>query len=392
MLNQIVVVGGNAAGLTAVESLRNKGYTGKLTLVGDEPYVPYDRPPLSKKLLAGELDTEQTWLRDADTLSSVEAELMFGCRAVRLDRDPQAVVLSTGEHLPYDAVVIATGLRPRKLPWGPEMAGVHVLRTLDDSLALRRDLRGSPRVAVVGAGYLGAEIAATTRELGLDVTLIGCHPAPCAEQVGPEIGRHVAAMHRDHGVKMIMNAKVAGLREHDGRVAEVQFVNGTTIAADLVVIAVGSIPAVDWLAGSGLDLSDGVVCDEFSQAAPGIWAAGDVASWVHPLVGRIRLEQRTNAGQQAIAVAANIMADEPVPFAPIPFGWSDQFDTKIQTFGWCPPGASVEIVSGSPAERVFSAVYRKDNTVTGAIGWNTIKGLRSYRTSFYVSDTLVRTV
>jgi 3-phenylpropionate/trans-cinnamate dioxygenase ferredoxin reductase subunit len=382
MLNQVVVVGASAAGLTAVEALRNKGYSGKLTLVGDEPEAPYDRPPLSKALLAGELDPEQVRLRDADTLSTVDAELRFGCRATGLDRDERSVVLSTGERLRYDAAIIATGLRPRRLRRGHGTPGVHVLRTMADALALRHDLGGSPRVVVVGAGFLGAEIAATTRGLGLEVTLVGCHGVPLMRQVGPEIGWHVAAMHRDHGVKMIMGVRAAGVREHHGRVAAVRFANGMEVPADVVVVAIGSAPAVDWLDGSGLDLADGVRCDEFCMAAPGIWAAGDVANWPHPLAGgRIRLEQRTNAAAQAVAVAGNVLAGPGAgqPYAAVPFGWTDQFDTKIQTFGWCPPEATVEIVSGSPADREFAAVFRKDGVVTGALGWNSIRGLRPYR-------------
>jgi NADPH-dependent 2,4-dienoyl-CoA reductase/sulfur reductase-like enzyme len=235
---------------------------------------------------------------------------------------------------------------------------------------------------VVGTGYLGMEIAATARMLGLDVTVIGFHATPMSRQVGPKIGMRVAAMHRDHGVKMITGVRAVGVREHYGSVSAVRLANGMAVPADLVVVAVGAEPAVDWLDGSGLDLADGVRCDEFCMAAPGVWAAGDVANWPHPLTGaRLRLEQRTNAAAQAIAVAGNVLAGtgRGQPFAPIPFGWTDQFDTKIQTFGWCPPHATVEIVSGSPDEREFAAVYRRDGLVTGALGWNSIRGLRPYR-------------
>lgn len=388
-MKRIVVVGGSAAGLAAVESLRNKGYDGALTLVGDEQHLPYDRPPLSKKLLAGEVQPEQVWLREPDALSTVDADFRFGCRATGLDQARRVITLCSGEDLPYDAAVIATGLRPRRLPWGDDVEGVYVLRTMDDALALRDELKGSPTVAVVGSGYLGAEIAATARQLGLDVTLIDSNPVPLAHQLGPQLGRVAAAMHHDHGVTTIMKSRVTGLLEHDGRVAAVQFSNGVTAPADVVVVAIGSVPAVDWLAGSGLDLSDGVICDEFCQAAPGIWAAGDVASWPHPLAGgRIRLETRTNASQQAIAVAANILADEgqEQPFATVPFGWSDQYDSKIQTWGWCPADATVEIVSGSVADREFTAVYRRDGILTGALGWNSMRGLRPYRPRIGLPD------
>jgi len=383
VLNQIVVVGAAAAGLTAVETLRAKGYEGGLTLVGDEPHPPYDRPPLSKELLRAGWEPPSTWLRKEDVLAAVDVDLRLGCRATGLDQAAQVVTLSTGERLPYDAAIIATGLRPRRLPYGDGLRGVHVLRSLDDAVRLREELAAGPRVAVIGAGFLGAEIAATAREFGLDVTLIDTNAQPLEHQVGTVVGEFVADLHRDHGVRLVLGAQVVGMAEDQGNVRAVLLADGTRVDADLVVVAIGSVPAVDWLADSGLDLGDGVLCDTYCRAAPGVWAAGDVANWPHPMVAgaRVRLEQRTNAAQQAMAVVSNILAGDAGgrPYAPVPFGWTHQFGAKIQTIGWCPPDARTEIVSGSTAEREFVAAYHREGMLVGALGWNSARGMRQCR-------------
>ncbi|MEU9953962.1 FAD-dependent oxidoreductase [Streptomyces sp. NPDC047939] len=383
MLNRIVVVGASAAGLTAVETLRAKGYEGELTLVGDERHPPYERPPLSKELLSEGWEPPSTWLRKEEVLAAVDAELRLGCRATGLDPAARTVALSTGERLPYDAAIIATGLRPRRLPCGDGLRGVHVLRSLDDAVRLREALAAGPRVAVIGAGFLGAEIAATARGAGLDVTLIDTNAQPLARQVGAEIGGLVAGLHRDHGVRLVLGADVVGMARGDAGVRGVLLADGTTVDAELVVVAIGSVPAVDWLAESGLPLGDGVLCDAYCRAAPGVWAAGDVANWPHPMVAgaRVRLEQRTNAAQQAMAVAANLLAGEAgaKPYTPVPFGWTHQFGEKIQTIGWCPPDARTEIISGSTADREFVAAYHRDGVLVGGLGWNSARGLRQCR-------------
>ncbi|MEW1693572.1 FAD-dependent oxidoreductase [Streptomyces sp. NPDC091263] len=383
VLNRIVVVGAAAAGLTAVETLRAKGYVGGLTLVGDEPHPPYDRPPLSKELLTEGWEPPSTWLRKQEVMAAVDVDLRLGCRATGLDQAARSITLSTGEELPYDAAIIATGLRPRALPFGDGLRGVHVLRSLDDAIRLREALAKRPKVAVIGAGFLGAEIAATARGAGLGVTLIDTNAQPLERQVGVEIGGLVADLHRDHGVRLVLGADVVGMARDGVGVRGVLLADGTTVDADLVVVAIGSVPAVDWLAGSGLPLGDGVLCDAFCRAAPGVWAAGDVANWPHPMVAgaRVRLEQRTNAAQQAMAVAANLLAGDAggQPYAPVPFGWTHQFGQKIQTVGWCPPDARTEIVSGSTAGREFVAAYHRDGILVGGLGWNSARGLRQCR-------------
>ncbi|MEU1623843.1 FAD-dependent oxidoreductase [Streptomyces sp. NPDC020096] len=381
-MDHIVLVGASAAGLTAADALRREGFTGTLTMVGDELRPPYDRPPLSKQVLAGAWEPHQTTLRQAPDIQRLRLTMKLGCRATSLNTAERAVTLADGYRLRYDGLIIATGLRPRRLPFGHELAGVHVLRTLDETLTLRAQLLAGPRVVVIGAGFLGSEIAATTRGLGLDVTLVDVEPTPLARQVGTLVGGLVGDMHRDHGVRLRMRRHVTGMIGENGRVTAVALDDGTRLPADVVVVAIGSVPATEWLATSGLPLGDGVLCDVNCRAAPRVYAAGDVANWPHPAVGgRVRLEQRTNATQQAITAAKNLLTgpDGAVPYAPIPFGWTDQYDAKVQIHGWCPADARVEFVDGDPQARKFVALYYADGRVVGALGWNSARALREYR-------------
>lgn len=381
-LDHIVLVGASAAGLAAADTLRREGFTGKLTMIGEELRPPYDRPPLSKQVLAGDWEPHRSTLRQEDDLQRLRLTLRLGCRATGLDPAERTVSLADGDRLRYDGLLITTGLRPRRLPFGHDLAGVHVLRTLDETLTLRAQLLTGPRVVVIGAGFLGSEIAATTRGLGLDVALVDIGPTPLAGQVGSWAGGLLGEMHRGHGVRLHMRRQVTGLTGENGRVTAVTLDDGTRLPADVVVVAIGSVPATDWLAGSGLPLGDGVLCDSTCRAAPGVYAAGDVANWPHPVAGgRVRLEQRTNATEQAIAAARNLLAGpgDAVPYAPIPFGWTDQYDAKIQTYGWCPPDATVEVVEGDSRAGKFVALYKTDGRTVGALGWNSARALRGYR-------------
>lgn len=381
-MDHIVLVGASAAGLTAADALRREGFTGTLTMVGDELRPPYDRPPLSKQVLAGDWEPHRTTLRQDTDIQRLRLNLKLGCRATGLNSAARAITLSDGDLLDYDGLIIATGLRPRRLPFGRELAGVHVLRTLDDTLTLRAQLLARPRIVVIGAGFLGSEVAATARGLGLDVTLVDVEPTPLARQVGAWVGGLVADMHRDHGVRLRMRRHVTGMIGENGRVTAVVLDDDTRLPADVVVVAIGSVPAIDWLTGSGLPLGDGVLCDSYCQAASGVYAAGDVANWPHPVTGgRVRLEQRTNATQQAVIAAKNLLAgpEGGTPYAPIPFGWTDQYDAKIQIHGWCPSGARVEFVDGDPQARKFVALYHAGGQVVGALGWNSARALREYR-------------
>ncbi|MFI9388084.1 NAD(P)/FAD-dependent oxidoreductase [Kutzneria sp. NPDC052558] len=381
-MEHIVVVGASAAGLTAAETFRRQGFSGTVTVLGDELHPPYDRPPLSKKVLAGEWEPERTTLRTESDFQRLRLDLELGRRATGLNAAARTISLAGGDRLRYDGLIIATGLRPRRLPFGHDLPGVHVLRTLDDALTLRAQLLARPRVVVIGAGFLGCEVAATARGLGLDVSLVGVEGAPLARQVGTWAGGLVADMHRDHGVSLHMGRGVVGFLGRD-RVAAVILDDGTRLPADAVVVAIGSVPAVDWLAGSGIPVGDGVLCDGACRAVPGVYVAGDVANWPHPVTrGRGRLETRTNATEQASTAAKNLLAGptDAAAYSPIPFGWTDQYDAKIQTYGWCPVGAEVKVVDGDPREHKFVALYYIDGRVVGAIGWNSPRALRQYRT------------
>jgi NADPH-dependent 2,4-dienoyl-CoA reductase/sulfur reductase-like enzyme len=372
----VLVVGASASGLTTVEALRRKEYTGRITVLGAEPHVPYDRPPLSKQILSGAWEPGRAALRTEEMLATLDAEFVLGDPAVALDPVTRTVRTHSGQDLRADAIVIATGVRPRRLPGQDGLTGVHVLRTLDDALALRQDLQAGSRLVVVGEGVLGAEIAATARTLGLDVTLAGPLSGPLALQVGPLVSGLLAELHRERGVRLRLGNGVVGLTDDEGRVSGVQLSTGEVLPADVVVVAIGASPATEWLADSGLPLDNGVVCDSRCRAAEGIYAVGDVARWQHEqLGGLIRLENRTNATEQALAVAGAILgADE--PYMPVPYFWTDQFDAKLQVHGFLPADAEVDVVEGGVAARRFVARYRSGGRVTGVLGWNMPKQTR----------------
>ncbi|MFF9645847.1 NAD(P)/FAD-dependent oxidoreductase [Kitasatospora aureofaciens] len=377
-MKRIAIVGASAAGLTAAETLRRRGWDGHLTLIGDEPRPPYDRPPLSKQILAGAWEPERAVLRSPQELAHLAVDLRLGQRAVGVHLTSRRLRLGGGESIRFDALIIATGVTPRRLP-DSDLAGVHVLRTLDDALALRAALLAGPRVVVVGAGFLGTEVAAAARTMGLQVTLVEPEPVPVRRPFGDRIGALVADLHRAHGTRLRCGTPVRRLRSTGGRVTGVELGDGTALPADVVVMAVGSVPATGWLTGSGLSLADGVACDAWCRAAPGIYAAGDVASWHNTHFGtRMRLEHRTNATEQAIAAAGNLLGDA-IPFAPVPYFWTDQYDTRIQAYGIFPPDADLRVISGDPSNGRFTAAYGHQGMVAGVLGWNNPRELRTLR-------------
>jgi len=372
----IVIVGASAAGLTTAEALRRAGYPGRITMIGEERHLPYDRPPLSKQVLAGAWEPARVALRDETAYTKLELGLRLGVAATGLDLSARVVRLADGETVPYSDLVIATGVRPRRLD--SDLARVHVLRTLDDTLALRADLAGARSVLVIGAGFLGTETAAAATQLGIAATIVDPLPVPMARQFGPEVGGFVADLHRAHGVTLLTGVGVAQLYGSD-HVHGVELTDGRKIEADVVVVAIGSAPATQWLADSGLAIEDGVLCDEFCRAAPHVYAAGDVARWRNPLFERVmRVEHRMNATEQAVAVAANLLG-RPTSFAPAPYFWTDQFDVKIQAYGIFPDGAEMLIAHGDPTEGKFVAHYRENGVVVGVLGWNMPRQLRTDR-------------
>jgi NADPH-dependent 2,4-dienoyl-CoA reductase/sulfur reductase-like enzyme len=377
----IAVIGTSLAGLRAAEALRREGFDGRIVAIGEEGHLPYDRPPLSKELLAGASEPDQIVLRKQG-VDDLDLDWRIGARAVALDLAARQVELHDGERVAFDGAVIATGATPRRLPDQPALAGVFTLRTLDDALALRELLGARPKVVVIGAGFIGAEVAATCRLRGLDVTVLEALPQPMVRGLGPELGAVIAAVHRDHGVDLRTGVQVDAI-EGDDTVRGVRLGDGTLVEADVVVVGVGVVPRTDWLEGSGLTLDNGVVCDETCLAAPGIVAAGDVARWPNPLFdGQLmRLEHWTNATEQGVHAAGRLLAGEAggTPFAPVPFVWSDQYDRKIQTVGMVSADADVHVAHGTFAERQFVALFGKHGRILGALGFNRPRQVMQYR-------------
>lgn len=375
----VLVVGASLGGLSVAEALRREGYKGQLILLGAERHLPYDRPPLSKKVLIGEVEPGKTQLRPQATLAQLEAEIILDDPAIRLDGKTREVFTASGRHFQAEAIVLATGLETRRFPGQDQFAGVHVLRTVDEAITLRADLLAHSRLVVVGDGVLGTEIAATARSMGLTVTLVGPQSLPLGSQLGPLVGECLARLHREKGVELRLGMGVDELVGTNGRVSGVRLQNGEVLPADVVVVAIGSKPAIGWLKDSGLDLGDGIICDSRCRAAEGIYAVGDVARWFHEGIGTsLRLENRSNAVEQAMTVAANIMGKDR-PYTPIPFFWTDQYDTKIQMHGFISEKSEVAILEGDPANQQFVAAFGLEGKVTGVLGWNMIKQGRQNR-------------
>lgn len=373
---QIVIVGASAAGVSAAMALRDQGYAGRLTLVDAQPHLPYERPPLSKKVLTLP-DEEPSWLYPAQEYSHKAIDLRLGLRAQRLQEG--AVHLDSGEALPFDRLLIATGVTARQWPGQMQMQGTHVLRSWDDALRLRHHLRQAQRVVVIGAGVLGCELAASARSLGLHVTLIDPQPVPMQRQLGPVLGGLLADLHRAQGVDLLCATGVQRLLAQDGRFAGVQTGDGRTLAADLLVVAIGAAPSTDWLQDSGLDLREGVVCDAYCRAADGIYAAGDVARWTCVHSGKLRrVEHRMHAAEQGAHAAANMLGAQQV-FDPTPFFWTDQYQVKIQGYGFVEEGDEPVVAAGELQSGRFVMAFVGQDRINALVGWNAARDLRLLR-------------
>ncbi|WP_409474167.1 NAD(P)/FAD-dependent oxidoreductase [Streptomyces sp. HC307] len=372
-MRSITVVGASLAGLSTVRALRAEGYDGEIVVIGEERHTPYDRPPLSKDFLKGALDADALALGDEGEYKDLDVHWLLGERAVRLDPVARTVTLAGGRHVRTDGVVVATGASPRTLPGTDGLGGVHTLRTLDDAQALRAELLdGLPRVVVIGAGFIGAEVAATAHRLGLHVTVVEALDVPLKRQLGREMGLVCSSLHHDHGVRLLCGTGVAGL-VGEGRVTGVRLADGRVLAADIVVVGVGVRPATDWLAGSGVRVDDGVVCDAgCSTGVPGVVAVGDVARCPNPFTGRhARIEHWSNATEQAKTAARTLLTGVSAP-APLtaPYFWSDQYQVRIQLAGHVAPGTEPEVVEGDVDSRTFTAVYRREDTPVAVLSLN----------------------
>lgn len=389
-MRRIAVVGASLAGLEAALELRRSGFSGELVIVGREAHMPYDRPPLSKELLTSRIDDTAIRLVLDERL---DAEWRLGVGATSLDAGRRTIGFDRGAPEKFDGIVLATGAtarRPRLSGEGNQaMDGIHVLRTLDDALALRAELRRRPgRVVVIGAGFIGAEVASSCRLLGLDVSVIESLGTPMEPAVGPIVGAALAGLQRDHGVDLRLRTSLSGVRGTD-RVEAVRLSDGDVIAADVVVLAIGVTPATDWLAGSGLVVDQGVACDETCLAAPGIVAAGDVARWPNRRFGAaVRVEHWDNASRQGRHAARRLLLCDAragdagtgfEAFEPVPWFWSDQFDSKLQLVGTARDFEEFAVVFGSLESRRFVGAYRRGDRLTGAVALNAGKPLLGYR-------------
>ena len=366
-MDSVTVVGASLAGLSTVRALRSRGYEGRIVVVGAERHAPYDRPPLSKAFLAGTASEGDLALLGQDD-EDLGVEWRLGVPATGLDAAERAVTLADGEVVRADAVVLATGSRARQLPGGHDLAGVHVLRTLDDAVALRDDIAAGGRLVVVGGGFIGAEVASTARARGLVVTVVEAMPTPLAGPLGTEMGAVCGLLHADHGVRLLTGVGVAGLVGTD-RVQAVDLLDGTRLPADIVVVGVGATPNVEWLADSGLDVAGGVATDATcATTAPGIVAVGDCARSYDVHARRpVRIEHWTHALQQPATAAATLLGTG-APYTGLPYFWSEQYGVQVQLAGSRAEGDDVTVVHGSIEERSFVATYERDGRLVAVLG------------------------
>jgi len=363
----ILIVGGGLAATRTAEQLRRSAYPGRITIVSDEVHLPYDRPPLSKEVLRKQAD--DVALKPREWYAEQEIALRLGVAATRLDPALRVLTLADGSELGYDELVIATGLVPRSIPSFPKLEGIRLLRSYDDSIALREHASSVRHAVVVGAGFIGCEVAASLRTLGVDVVLVEPQKTPLATVLGERIGELVARLHRAEGVDVRLGVGVAEVRGVD-HVDTVVLSDGEQLPADLVVVGIGSHPVTDWLAGSGVELSEvdgGVLSDEVGHTStPHVWALGDVASWRDAAGHQSRVEHWSNVADQARVLVPAMLGQEVPPVVSVAYFWSDQYDVKIQCLGEPVATDVVHVVEDDG--RKFLAYYERDGVLVGVVG------------------------
>jgi NADPH-dependent 2,4-dienoyl-CoA reductase/sulfur reductase-like enzyme len=386
-MTDLVVVGASLAGLRAVEAVRNDGFDGTVTLVGAEEHLPYDRPPLSKDYLSAPECREPTYRAEASFADQLDVGLVLGTPASALDLGARTVTVGARE-ISFDALVVATGAHARTLPGTEGMAGVFTVRTLDDSRALRAAMRaGARRMTVVGAGFIGSEVASVGRKLGLEVTVVEALGTPLVHAVGERMGRALTQVHRRHGTEVRTGVSVEEV-VGDTRVEQVRLSDGSTVDTDILVVGIGASPATGWLEGSGLTLENGVVADATLAAAPGVYVAGDVARWPNGLfddvvAGPMRLEHWTSAAEQGARAARNAVDPAAAtPYETVPYFWSDWYDSRVQFVGvaHARDGVEIEVVAGDDGEGgPVTALYRAGDRVVGALAVDMRAEVMKYR-------------
>ncbi|MGB9280839.1 MAG: FAD-dependent oxidoreductase [Pseudonocardiaceae bacterium] len=378
-MEHVVVVGAGLGGLRTVEFLRAAGFRGRISLIGDEPHEPYDRPPLSKQILAGQWSEERAVLHRGE-LSDLDVSLHLGRSAVGVDCS--AVELDDGTRLPYDALVAATGVRPRRLPGQPDHPELHVLRTLEDCRALRGSIARARSLLVVGAGFIGAEVAATARMAGLEVTMLEALPVPFARVLGEQMGQLCAQLQIDNGVTVRCGVRLMDFVDSDGGIAA-QLADGNIVRADCGVVGVGTVVDGGWLAGLGVPTQGGLLCDATGlvEGTGNVYGVGDIAAWRHPLYGdRPRIEHWTSAVEQAAVVAQRITGAEITrPADAVPYFWSDQYGLTLQLIGRCDLATSVEVLHAPGVIKGTVAGYFADGALVAVLAFHAPRLLNRYR-------------
>jgi 3-phenylpropionate/trans-cinnamate dioxygenase ferredoxin reductase subunit len=379
MVESVAVVGASLAGIRTVEALRRQGFVGRITVIGAEDEPPYDHPPLSKQFLVDDWDDEKLALC-RNGLDELRVDWRLGMRAESLDSANRTLHLADGSSVEADAIILATGTQARRLPFGRDLEGVLELRTLADARKLRVGLARADRAVIVGAGFIGMEVAASCRKKGLEVAVVEPLEAPLIRGLGPILGERVAKRHREEGIVFHLGTGVDGF-EGEGRVSGVRLTNGETLPADLVVVGVGAAPATDWLATAGLEIDNGVLCDaNGATGREGIFAIGDCARWLNAnYPDRPRFEHWTSAVEQSEIVAQSIVKGETPEFAPIPYVWSDQFDLRIAIAGELRPGDEMQICLGSLEDDRFLALFGRDGMLAAAVGFKRPRQLNACR-------------
>lgn len=376
-MRRVVVVGASLAGLNAVESLREAGYEREIIMLSAEEHLPYDRPPLSKEGLLAGIDADKLALRPPGWVDSMGVDLRLGTRASALDPQARQVLVDGGESLDYDGLVIATGASARTLPTAPGAPKAHVLRNIQDAVALRAELEPGRRLAVIGAGFIGLEVAATARQLGLEVTVVEVAQTPLSRVLGDDVGTWFRDLHERNGVRVICSCTVERLEQH-GEGARFALSSGESFDVDVVVAGIGAVPNTAWLESSGIELGNGVVCEEdLSTSLPGVVAAGDLALWYNATFDEaMRVEHWTNAVEQG-RQAGLTLAGHRSAYAAVPYFWSDQHDARIRFVGRS-GGADQVVIPQSDDQRMV-ALYGRDGVIIGAVCVNAPRQLARFR-------------
>ena len=373
----LIIVGASLAGLTCAQSLRAEGYTKKITLIGAEKHLPYNRPPLSKQVLSGKWQGSQTAIDSLEKFAELALEFSLGESAIGLDVSSKEVKTNT-RTLPFEDLIIATGASVRRLASTENMNRVHVLRTLDDALGLRDALTEVKSAVIIGAGVLGSEVISALSDCEIKATVIDRMPAPQLPLTGGHFASRINDLFLEHDVVTKYGVEIVAVREDESGITFV-LSDGSSVTGDIAVVAIGCIPNVDWLANSGLDITNGVLCDSNGVAAPHVYAAGDVARWSNPITKKaMRLENQTSAIEQGLAVGKFIVTRESSPTTH-PFFWSEIYGNKILMLGSLEAGVPLTIVHGSPSDNRFVAATISNGTTTGIVGWNMPREFRQSR-------------